>query len=203
MNQGEEMEQILEQTQLNDKQRMFCLYYLKSFNATKAYHRAYQCSLQSADANAYRLMQNPIIRDTIKALKRLKFQQILLEREDIVERFIEIAFSDITDFLSYRTEQVPVVNGKGEVKTFQNPQTGEQEILTEAVDVIHFKPSQEINGHLIAEVSQSTGGLKLKLHDQVKALQWLYENLGNQQENRGEDDPLTKSIREAVAHGVF
>ena len=39
-----EVEQIIEAQDLTDKQRLFCLYFIKCFNATKAYQKAYGCS---------------------------------------------------------------------------------------------------------------------------------------------------------------
>ena len=43
-----EVEQVMKNPELTDKQRLFCLYYTRSFNATKAYQKAYQCSYETA-----------------------------------------------------------------------------------------------------------------------------------------------------------
>ena len=45
---AEEVKEVLENTELTDKQRLFCIYYIKYFNATKAYQKAYECSYETA-----------------------------------------------------------------------------------------------------------------------------------------------------------
>ena len=39
----EEVKEVLENTELTEKQRLFCIYYIEDFNATKAYKKAYDC----------------------------------------------------------------------------------------------------------------------------------------------------------------
>ena len=40
----QEVKEVLGNTELTDKQRLFCIYYIKYFNATKAYQKAYNFS---------------------------------------------------------------------------------------------------------------------------------------------------------------
>jgi phage terminase small subunit len=46
INKGPELTAVteLQNSELTDKQRLFCIYYVKYFNATKAYQKAYECS---------------------------------------------------------------------------------------------------------------------------------------------------------------
>ena len=44
----EDVEQLLKNSALNEKQKLFCCYYIKTFNATKAYQKAYGCSYAEA-----------------------------------------------------------------------------------------------------------------------------------------------------------
>ena len=44
----EEVKEVLENAELTDKQRLFCIYYINCFNAAKAYKKAYECSYESA-----------------------------------------------------------------------------------------------------------------------------------------------------------
>ena len=46
-----EVEQVIENPDLTDKQRLFCIYYIRSFNATKAYQKAYEVDYLTAAAN--------------------------------------------------------------------------------------------------------------------------------------------------------
>lgn len=43
---------------LNDRQLLFCMYYVKYWNATKAFQKAYQCDYVTALRNAHRMMVN-------------------------------------------------------------------------------------------------------------------------------------------------
>ena len=54
----EEVEQVIENPELTDKQRLFCIYYVRCFNDVKAYQKAYRCSYQTAASGAYRMLEN-------------------------------------------------------------------------------------------------------------------------------------------------
>ncbi|MDQ4679112.1 terminase small subunit, partial [Stenotrophomonas maltophilia group sp. RNC7] len=56
-----EVESVLKNSELNDKQRLFCLYYSKSFNATKSYQKAYGCSYATALTEGPALKNDPRI----------------------------------------------------------------------------------------------------------------------------------------------
>ena len=63
-----EVESILENTKLTDKQKLFCIYYIKSFNATKAYQKAYQCKYDVANSEGYKLLVKPCIKLEIQKM---------------------------------------------------------------------------------------------------------------------------------------
>lgn len=47
---------------MTDKQRLFCIYYVRCFNATKAYQKAYGCSYEIANAEGYKNLVKPSIK---------------------------------------------------------------------------------------------------------------------------------------------
>ena len=51
--------QVMENTDLTDKQRLFCVLYVRSFNATKAYQKAYRCSYETAMVEGWNTLRNP------------------------------------------------------------------------------------------------------------------------------------------------
>lgn len=59
---AEEVEQVIENTDLTDNQKLFCLFYVKYQNKVKAYQKAYQCSYDNACGNASALWKNIEIR---------------------------------------------------------------------------------------------------------------------------------------------
>ncbi|NEZ47942.1 hypothetical protein FDF74_12195 [Clostridium niameyense] len=69
---AEEVKEVLENTELTDKQRLFCIYYIKCFNATKAYQKAYKCDYITANTNGPRLLVNACIKQEIQRLKQVR-----------------------------------------------------------------------------------------------------------------------------------
>lgn len=172
----EEVNQIIENSELTDKQRLFCIYYVRCFNATKAYQKAYECSYETAMANGYKMLRNTQIKSEIHNLKQTRLNREFLTEEDIFQKYIDIAFADITDFLEFTTEEVPVMSMYDPVKV-ENPETGQKEVLKERSNVVRFKDSSMVDGTIISEVKQGRDGASIKLADRMKALQWLSEHM--------------------------
>ena len=86
--------EIVENEELNERQQLFCVYFMKYHNATKAYQLAYGAKYSTAMVRACDLRKEPKIQKEIQRLKELMYQEILLDPNDIVQRYIEIAFLD-------------------------------------------------------------------------------------------------------------
>ena len=171
----EEVEQVLENTGLTDKQRLFCLHYVKCFNATKAAIKA-GYSRDTAMEQGYQLLQKTSVRNEIQRLKQNRLNREMLDESDIFQKYMDIAFSDITDFVEFGQEEVPVMATYGPVK-IEDEETGEKKILTKRVNVVHFKSSTEVDGTIISEVKQGKDGASIKLADRMKALEWLTSHM--------------------------
>lgn len=129
---------------MQEKQRLFCLYYLQTHNATSSYQRAYGCTRAAAAASASRLLNDAKIRACIQQLKDERDAGILLRATDVVELYMRIAFADISEFVSVN-QGIYTVNDLSEVDTQ----------LIESV-----KPTKD-------------GSVIVQLNDRMKALQWL------------------------------
>ena len=171
-----ELNQVIENPELTDQQRLFCIYYIRSFNATKAYQKAYGCSYENAMQNGSRMLRNDKVKEEIIRLKQNRLNRELLSEEDIFQKYMDIAFSDITDYVKFGTEEVPVMAMYGPVQV-QDPKTGKKKTLTETVNIIHFRDSSEVDGSIIAEVKHGKNGSSIKLADRMKALQWLTDHM--------------------------
>ena len=171
-----EVDQVIENPELTDKQRLFCIYYIRSFNATKAYQKAYGCSYENAMQNGSRMLRNDKVKEEIIRLKQNRLNQELLSEEDIFQKYMDIAFSDITDYVKFGTEKVPVMTMYGPAQV-QDPKTGKKKTLTETVNIIHFRDSSEVDGSIISEVKHGKNGSSIKLADRMKALQWLADHM--------------------------
>ena len=103
---AEDVEQVMENLELTDKQRLFCLHYVRCFNATKAYQKAYGCSYDTAASIGYRLLENDGVRDEIMRLKQSRLNRELLDEHDIFQKYMDIAFADITDYVEFGREEI-------------------------------------------------------------------------------------------------
>lgn len=162
-----EVEQVLDNPDLTDKQRLFCLYYIKSFNATQSYLKAYGCSYQVANVEGPNSLVKPRIKAEIDRLKEIKRQQIAVDESDLVEIHMRIAFADMGDYISFGREEIKVMGMFGPVKDEDG------NICTEIVNTIRLKESSMVDTQLIKEVKQGKDGIAIKLIDRCKSLEWL------------------------------
>jgi len=169
----DEVESVMSNEDLTDKQRLFCIYYSRSFNATQSYKKAYGCSYEVALTEGPALKNNPRVSSEIKRLKQIKLSEAFLEPGDIFQKYMDIAFSDITDYLSFGQEEVPVMGAFGPVV---DKETGET--LTKIVNTVRFRESSAVDGTIISEVKQGKDGASIKLGDRMKALDWLAGHMG-------------------------
>ena len=172
----DEVSSIIENPELTDKQRLFCVHYIRSFNATKAYQKAYGCSYETAMVEGSSHLRNPKIKSEILKLKQERLNREFLSESDIFQKYMDIAFADITDYMTFGTEEVPVMAMYGPVK-IKDPETGEEKQLTKIVNTVRFKDSSEVDGTILSEVKQGKDGASIKLSDRMKALQWLSDHM--------------------------
>lgn len=172
----DEVSSIIENPELTDKQRLFCVHYIRSFNATKAYQKAYGCSYENAMQNGSRMLRNDKVKEEILRLKQERLNREFLSEADIFQKYMDIAFADITDYMTFGTEEVPVMAMYGPVK-IKDPETGEEKQLTKIVNTVRFKDSSEVDGTILSEVKQGKDGASIKLSDRMKALQWLSDHM--------------------------
>lgn len=173
---ADEVKQVTENPDLTDKQRLFCLYYIKSFNATKAYQKAYGVKYETAAAAGPRMLENVRVKEEIKKLKQGNLNRKMLSEEDIFQKYMDIAFADITDYVEFGSETVPVMGAFGPIFV-KNEETGEKQAVKKKVNIVHFKKSDIVDGTIISEVKQGRDGASIKLADRMKALQWLSDHM--------------------------
>lgn len=162
--------EIEENTDLTEKQRLFCLYFIKNRNATMAAIRAGYAK-DSAHAEGSRLLKNVKIREELKRLKGPLVKEAFLDAMDVLQEYMKIAFADITEYVEFGVVERYVYKEGQKVK-------GENgEFLKEFVNYINLKNHDELDGALISEVKEGKEGLSIKLHDKMKALEKLEQYL--------------------------
>ncbi|KON88957.1 terminase [Sporosarcina globispora] len=176
-----EPERVIENDELNDKQKDFCNYYVKYRNKTKAYMKAYGCSWKTANAHSYRLWENEGVRQEIdKQLKELR-DEVKLDTQDILQKYIDIAFADITDFVEFGQEKRPELDHNLEPMIDEN---GDE--VTYSYSYVNLKNHDEVDGTIITEVKKGKDGVSVKLADKMKALEFLskYTDLLSENERK-------------------
>lgn len=174
---ADEVKQVIQNTDLTDKQQLFCIYYIRCFNATKAYQKAYGCGYTTAVTNGPALLGNTRIKEEILRLKQERLNREFLSEPDIFQKYMDIAFADITDFVEF---------GSG---TFTDPETDEEVPYS----YVNLKDSKNVDGTLISEVSKGKDGAKIKLADRMKALQWLTDHMDLATEKQRAEIALLKA----------
>lgn len=172
----EDVKQVLNNAEINDKQRLFCLHYVRCFNATKAYQKVYGCSYETALTNGSALLGNTRIKNEILKLKQNRLNREMLDEQDIFQKYIDIAFADITDFVEFGQEEIQVMGAFGPIEVV-DPDSGESVPLKKAINTVRFRQSDEVDGTLISEVKQGKDGASVKLMDRMKALNWLADHM--------------------------
>jgi phage terminase small subunit len=157
---------------LTEKERFFCWRYIHNFNATQAYLWAFKCEYSTANSEAFKLLVKPSIKTEIARLKKIKFEAMQATSDDIVEKYMRIAFADITDFVDFKDYSVKLHD------------------------------SLSVDGGLISEVKEGKEGISIKLLDAHKALDWLTKyfemNPADKHKQRFDEEKL-KIERERLA----
>ena len=173
---AEEVMQVIENPVLTDKQRLFCIRYVRCFNATKSYQKAYGSSYETAMVEGCKLLRNPKVRDEITRLKQNRMNREMLDEHDIFQKYMDIAFSDITDYVDFGREEVQVMGAFGPVQV-DDPNGDGKIPLMKTINSVRFRESGEVDGTLITEVKQGKDGASIKLADRMKALEWIANHM--------------------------
>ncbi len=173
---ADEVKEVMENEELTDKQRLFCIFYSKCFNATKAYLKAYTCTYETANAEGYKLLVNPCIKKQIDELTKIRFNKEAL-KSGVLQKYIDIAFADLGDYLKFgkKTKGVWTKDKDGVDTPVIDPDTGQQKI--KEYSYVDLKESISVDTSLITEVSEGKDGIKIKLADKMKALDFLNRHL--------------------------
>lgn len=161
-------EVFVESDDLTDKQRLFCIYYIKSFNQTMAAIKA-GYSRDRAHVTGSELVRNSKVAAEIRRLKGEMQQGIFVDAMDVPNKYIQIAFADRTDFVDFGSVE----------RSERNPDTGEVLLddnfkpITYKEGYVDFKPSDEVDGTIISELKLGRDSVVVKLADKMKALDFL------------------------------
>lgn len=162
----------LEDSDLTDRQKMFCIYYAKTFNATQSYLRAYGCTKETAYVNSSKLLSQAKIQAEVRKLREAKLNQIALAESDMIEYHMRIAFADMGEYLTFGQEEIAITKN-GVPLEIEDPETGEKTPVTRIISTVQLNDSVNVDTQLIQEIREGREGISIKLIDKNKSLDWL------------------------------
>lgn len=136
-------------------------------------------------------------------LKQNRLNREMLDEHDIFQKYMDIAFADITDFVEFGREEVQVMGAFGPVE-IEDQETGEKVPLMKEINSVRFRESVRVDGTLITEVKQGKDGASIKLADRMRALDWIagHMDLASEEQKariaqlRAQTDKLTGNNQE-------
>lgn len=167
-----EVKPVIENKNLTEQQKMFCLFYLQHFNATKAYQQAYpNASYGTANAEGSSHLAKPSIKEELHRLKAELQQDVFVTVQDLVSEYIKQAYGNVNDYIKYGKREVPVMGMFGPVLDENDNQ------LMKEVNYVDFKESDTVDGSIVKEVKMGKDGVSVKLYDKQKAMSELMKYL--------------------------
>ena len=164
---------------LTEKQRMFCAFYIQSFNAFQSAIKAGYSST-FARSNVYELLAKASIKKEINRLKEFQSIELRLDANRILNRHATIAMSDVKDFVKY---------GEITKKIITYDELGAPSVTELEEFGIGFKDSDDVDGTLIKKIKMGKFGLEFELEDRSKSLEFLTRYMGlDKKENDKEEN---------------
>lgn len=179
--------EVIEDDGLTEKQRLFCVYYVQSLNATSAYQKAYKCSRVTAMVEGSKCLRKPKLKAVIDELKAEQLAEAEIEALDVLLMYKKIAFADITDFIDFTQVESEATETEVEFYPDGSKKTEKTETVPYTYTKFAMHHSEEIDGTLITELSKGKDGMfKVKLADKMAALAFLakYTDLLNDNERK-------------------
>lgn len=170
---------VIENSDLTDKQQLFCIYYAKLFNVTKAYQKAYGVSRETAESISYRLMENDGVRAEIQRLKQHRMNDALFDKYDVLQKYKDIAFADMSEYVGWGYELEPIYDDDGMPLLDDD---GNERMYKRSY--VYLKNDAEVDSTIVTGVTKGKDGVTIKLGDKMRALDFLakYTDLLNDNE---------------------
>ncbi len=161
------------ENELTPKQRAFVREYLIDLNATQAAIRAGYAEV-SASAEGSRLLGNVKVAAAVEAAMKSRAERTDITADRVLKELAKIGFADIRKAVKWQSAMITEED---------NPDGGDiaviKTVVTNTVQMVASDELDDETAAAIAEVSQNTtGGVKIKLHDKRAALVDIGRHLG-------------------------
>lgn len=188
------------ESELTPRQRAFVREYLIDLNATQAAIRAGYAA-NSASVEGARQLGNARVKAAVDAAMSLRSQRTDITADRVLKELAKIGFADIRKAVKWQSS---LINEE------DNPDGGDiaviKTIVTNQVQLVSSDDIDDDTAAAISEISQnSTGGLKIKMHDKKAALVDLGRHLGLFTDNvavkHDVSDPLSALLQQIAESG--
>lgn len=203
------IDELVENDELKDRQKAFCLYYLQRYNATWAYQQAYNADYATASVNGSKMLRNAKVKKQLTELKKQQSAELYATANDIMLNYLKQAHSDVTDVLEFKTVKklkwVKIPDDTGEYEDMDghyrldpkiDPATGEQAFYYE--NLVLLKDSNEIDTSNIKSIRINDGEAVVEMYDKQKAMKELLERLPEPDNSVADDDGFIQAIEKAI-----
>lgn len=160
-------ESVDSNAELNEKQKLFCVFYVQTFNATQAYLQAYGGKRSVAGISGHELLKIPKIQAEISKLREETRKYFDVGFEDYVNYLLKIVGARISDFVEFGN-----VKGK---------------------NFVRLKNSESIEDTGLVEVRQVKGDVTIKLADKTFAMKELAKIFGFYEDKTDSNIPIVIS----------
>lgn len=161
------------ENELTAKQRAFVREYLIDLNATQAAIRA-GYSADTAKSIGQENLTKPAIKTAIDAAMNLRAERTDITADRVLRELAKIGFADIRKAIKWQGTLVTEEDNPdgGDTLTIKN-------VVTNNVTLVSSEDIDDETAAAISEISQnSTGGIKMKMHDKRAALVDIGKHLG-------------------------
>lgn len=169
----------LDKSGLTDKQKLFAIKYVKSFNATQAYMTAYDVGYETANKLAPRMMVNDGVKKEIEKLRKQALARSSIEVSQVLADISKEATADIGDYMNFGGHDEYLTDYDGDIQEDMN---GNPIILHRSY--AQLKDKDKVDTSLIKKVTVGKDGPVIELHDKQKAREQLLKFMQADSTNR-------------------
>ncbi len=159
---------------ISAKHARFCLEYMRDGNAAAAYRRS-GYAVKNADVNACRLMKRDDVKVLIVELRQEVSVNLKLTAQDIINKLTDIAFADAAELAQIKVLPCKFCETDGPIRD-QQPDPTCRECDGLGRYTVYYADTRYLSRRgkaLFAGVEQTRSGVKLRLHNSMKALDML------------------------------
>ena len=161
------IDELESNTDLTDKQKLFCTYYLQRFNATWAYMQAYGANYDTAMTEGSRTLRKPKVKAQLTELKKAQETELYINANDILNEYVKQATSNLGDYLKYDVQEMVDKKHKDAHGNYERYYS------------VQIKPEDmdKVDMSLVKSFHRGKDGLVIELYDKQKAMQVLLDRL--------------------------